>query len=77
MTSLSPTSSEEKYTGPYRKPRPDLYTVILVVALLALVVGAVMLYFERGEFQFKHKGAPSVSMAPAAVDYTMPGARFA
>jgi uncharacterized membrane protein len=77
VTSLSPTSSEEKYTGPYRKPRPDLYTVMLIVALLAMLVAVVMLYYERGEYQFKNKGAPSVSRAPAAIEPATFGGRFA
>lgn len=67
---MSQTSSE-KYTGPYRKPRPDLYTVLLIVALLAILVGIVMLYLDRAEFQFKYKGAPSVSMAPVGFEHGM------
>ena len=35
-----------KPSGPFRKPRADLYTMMLLVALLALVIGTVSLYFE-------------------------------
>ncbi len=35
-----------KPSGPFRKPRADLYTMMLLVALLALVIGTVFLYLE-------------------------------
>lgn len=46
----------------YRKPRADLYTVLLVIALLALLVGILFLYAENSYYEWKTKGAPAVSM---------------
>lgn len=54
------TSSQ---SGPYRKPRADLYTVMLLVAWLALVVGIVFLYLETQDYGSPpYKGAPSATV---------------
>ncbi len=47
--------------GGYHKPRPDLYTVLLIVALLALAIGTIFLYAETAQYQGAptHKDAPS------------------
>ncbi len=51
----------------YRKPQPDLYTVLLVIALLAIIVGIVFMYLELNAYDFKAKGGPAVTMhVPAA-----------
>jgi hypothetical protein len=65
-TELPQRSSEPEEEVRYRKPRPDLYTALLVIALAALIVGCVMLYLELKMFDFKHTGAPSVSWLPSA-----------
>jgi len=57
---MSPPSSEDAPVGLYRKPRTDLYTVMLVVALMALVVATVFLYFESAMFGPTPSGEPSV-----------------
>lgn len=49
--------------GPRRKPRADLYTVLLVIALIALLVGILFLYLEMDLYEFKLKGGPSVVRA--------------
>lgn len=46
----------------YRKPRADLYTVLLVLALLAVLIGILFLYLEMETYDFKFKGGPSVTM---------------
>jgi hypothetical protein len=44
---MSPRATDSgKPSGPFRKPRADLYTMMLLVALLALVIGTVFLYLE-------------------------------
>jgi hypothetical protein len=48
--------------GPHRKPRPDLYTVLLVIALCAVLLAILFLYLEMGVYDFKVKGSPPVSM---------------
>jgi len=63
---LLPGSSSNP-TG-YRKPRADLYTVLLIVALLALVIGTIFLYLETAQYEGKppYKGTPSAWIAPQA-----------
>jgi hypothetical protein len=34
----------------YRQPRPGVYTVLLLVALLCLIVGTVFLYLETKDY---------------------------
>ncbi len=52
--------------GGYRKPRADLYTVLLIVALLALAIGTWFLYLEMSQYEGKppYKGVPSAWIAP-------------
>jgi len=45
----------------YRKPRPDVYTVLLVIALLALLIGIFFLYRHNARYEFKSQGAPAVT----------------
>ena len=66
MATELPRRSSEPAEVRYRKPRVDLYTALLVIALTALIVGCVMLYLELKLFDFKHQGAPSVSWSPSA-----------
>jgi hypothetical protein len=76
MSPLASTTSSNITGGPYRKPRADVYTFLLVVSLLAIILGCVCLYFEMQRFEFKFKEQdvprPPVAAAPAA-----PGAMFA
>ena len=62
---FEPFDSSESTEAPeevrYRKPRADLYTALLAIALAALVLGCVMLYLELQFYEFKYQGAPSVS----------------
>jgi hypothetical protein len=44
----------------YRKPEADLYTVLLVLALLCLIIGCVYLYMDMKPYKFEFKGAPTV-----------------
>ncbi len=59
---MSPAdSSVERTGGPYRKPRADLYTVLLVFALIAVLLGILCLYFENEMYDWDHKGGPTAS----------------
>jgi len=55
----------------YRKPRADLYTMLLLIAWLAILLGTLMLYLEMKEYNFEFKGAPAMHTAPTAVHTTM------
>jgi hypothetical protein len=57
---MSPRSSEDAPVGLYRKAQPDLYTVMLVVALLALIVGTVVMYLESSAYGPTPQGAATV-----------------
>lgn len=59
-----PNSSND---GPvFRKPRADLYTVLLVIALLAMIVACVFAYVEVKDYgDSPYKGGPSVYALPA------------
>ena len=68
---MSPlASTTEKSGGPYRKPQADVYTFMLIVALLAVILGIVCLYFEMERFDFEFKEAPKVP--PAVVAAALP-----
>lgn len=49
MSSLASTPSKG---GPYRKPRADVFTFLLVLSLIAVSLGTVCLYFEMKRFNF-------------------------
>ena len=57
------SSSESAETPVYRKPRPDVYTMLLVIALLAVLVAIFALYAEMKDYEFQYKGGPAVSQA--------------
>jgi hypothetical protein len=51
----------------YRKPRADVYTMLLVIALLALIVGILALYAYMAEYNMDFKGRGGLGMAVPAV----------
>ncbi len=46
----------EKYTGPFRKPRFDLYAMLLLLSLLVISLAITVLYLEQERFGFKFGG---------------------
>lgn len=62
---MSLPSSTDGLT-PYRKPRPNVYTVLLGIALAALLIGILCLYLEMEAYEWKFKGGPNVSVPSAA-----------
>jgi len=72
---MSPTGSSSPAGGPHRKPRTDLYTVLLVVALLALIAGTVFLFMEVKEYGSPpYQGAPSAWVMPHHGPHALAGA---
>jgi hypothetical protein len=57
---MSRRNSDDASVGSYRKPEADLYTVMLIVALLALIVGTVFLFLESSAYGPTPAGKPSV-----------------
>ena len=45
---MSPLHSSSQ--GPYRKPRADLYTVLLIMAVLAILLSILFLYWEVADY---------------------------
>jgi hypothetical protein len=60
-------STRKKAVAAYRKPRADVYTMLLIIAFLALIAGIACLWGELSMYEWKHSGGPSVSsvMSPA------------
>jgi len=61
---VSPQRSSSKTAGPFRKPRADLYTALLAIALVALLLGILCLYLEMKQYDFKFKGGPPAPTVP-------------
>jgi hypothetical protein len=58
MATALPPSSTDRPAGEtlYRKPRPDLYTLMLIIALVAILVGILFLVFEnQTDYEWKMK----------------------
>jgi hypothetical protein len=53
----------------YRKPRADIYTVMLSVALIAAALASTALWMTMGEYHNEIKGGPNPTWnRPAALD---------
>lgn len=48
-----------------KKPKADIYTALLFVALVALIIGIIMLVKEMDRYEWKFKA--DYALAPAAV----------
>lgn len=49
--------------GPTRKPRTDIYTLMLLLSLLAIIIGTVFLYLETKEYGSPpYGGGPQISV---------------
>ena len=59
---MSPLSTSKNSAGPHRKPRADVYTVLLVIALIAIVSANVFLYFLGADYDHNYKSAPRVQL---------------
>lgn len=53
---MSIPDSKNQPGGPYRKPRADLYTVLLILSLIAILMGILCLYGEMSLYDFKFRG---------------------
>ena len=63
---MSTTSStEDESVAVYRKPQVNVYTVMLVISLLAILVGILFLWLHLDDYQWKTKGGPSAALPQA------------
>jgi len=51
------SSADNKPGGPYRKPRADLYTMLLIISLIAILLAILCLYLEMKPYDFQFKAA--------------------
>lgn len=59
---MSSADYNDKPSGYYRKPRFDIYSLLLLVAWIALLLGIVLLYLEMELYDFEFRGGPTVSI---------------
>ena len=58
-TPTSPKSDDESAAPQfYRKPRADVFTVMLIIALLAILLATVVLWMVMSTYEYKIKGGP-------------------
>lgn len=65
---MSPRRSSKQTAGLYRKPRADVYTFMLLTAMLAIVLSIVVLYLHMQEYKFELKGNPPPVPSTVLVD---------
>ncbi len=68
---LSPLSDPQQQAPRYRKPRADVYTMLLLVAWIAILLGILMLYLEMKVYDFEFRRVPAMLNSPAPVRATM------
>jgi hypothetical protein len=70
---MSSQNSTEDQGVLYRKPRADVFTMLLVIALLAIFLGIWALWAYMQDYDMKYKGGPSVSMSQPAATHAFGG----
>ena len=70
---MSPPKSSNNPGGNFRKPRADLYTILLVIALLAILVAILFLYLHMQSYNFEFKAGPPVAMIAANLGVLVSG----
>ena len=60
-TQTSSNPNEPSGGQVYRKPRADVYTVLLVVALLALIIATSALWLVMKEYEYTINGGPEAA----------------
>jgi hypothetical protein len=68
---VSTRSKNDDFPVQYRKPRPDVYTVLLILALIAILVTILCLWAEMGMYDSQLKGRTSAMASPAAAELAM------
>ena len=54
----------------FRKPKADIYTMMLVASLIAVILAILCLYLEMKDYDFDFKSAPTPASAPGFGDTT-------
>jgi hypothetical protein len=66
------SSNKEKEVTAYRRPDANVFTLLLVVALVALIIGCIFLYVEMRAYEFKSKVTWQPVPAQRAFSQTTP-----
>lgn len=64
-TTSLPNSADKPVETQYRKPKPDLYTLMLAIALIAILVATLFLYFYNRNYDWNMKSNVPTSMITA------------
>ncbi|MFZ5829318.1 MAG: hypothetical protein ACOY3P_04485 [Planctomycetota bacterium] len=64
--------SSESSGGPYREPQADLYTVLLIIALLALIIGTLCLWGEASSLSSPTAAVLDSAARPAIAELVAP-----
>jgi hypothetical protein len=65
--SAQAASNAAEQPAAYRKPKADVFTMLLVITLLAILLAIGLLYAHmKSVFDWKMKGGPTPTMAPSA-----------
>lgn len=64
---LSPLGNPQQQTPRYRKPRGDLYTMLLLIAWIFILLGILVLYLEMKVYDFEFERVPAMRSTPAPV----------
>ena len=62
----SPSAAERAEPQVYRKPRADIYTLLLSIALIALILASVALWMVMNQYNKEIKGGPPVVLSRPA-----------
>lgn len=69
---MSPTLGGQAQGVVVLKPKSDVYTVMLVIAFLALTLGIICLVLEMDAYNWEYKGPPAGGGAPGAASWLAP-----
>ncbi len=61
---------------PHRKPKADLYTILLVIALLAVLIAIMFLWLELAAYDYKTKGGPVAAVASTEYKSPVRGTKY-
>jgi hypothetical protein len=66
---LTPSSSRQ---GPFRKPKADIFTLLLVLGLVAIITGCILFYLEVADYGTQAYTRADSLVGQPAVDTACP-----
>ena len=76
---MSPPASNDAPIGPGSKPKSNIYTILMAIALVLIIFATVLLWLEMGIYEYKKDAARGasprgVSIPSIALQATIPEA---